>query len=579
MHPDGGMNSSLRTITLVNCAGAVRVAWSPGDEAARHLAIFVEAGVVKNDGDRGVTFPHRLIRDYFGALGALDAAAAALEHGGSFWDAGDFSESLAVDDGNNACDAFKRWAESRLGAPPRDAVLAVLLSAGTSSDLKSWALSSPAWEDWNDRREELERVTLVVPQPSELPAMPPRLARAAANAANGSMCHVALALCTQHPCTCTFIAAAAASGCTISRFTDLLGDCIQSCACAASFWFRESFSNAAAAFWDSAPSAIAADRLGVAFWAVADAVTGGEQASRAISLLRAATAAGDHLAVDIVDRASAASVVLASIAHFTTPEALAEARRVLEQASKAKEPLYTEASLALAILDPPVASAASASAPIRGAPSLKQRLLQLATSPSSSASIVSRTAKELATRFPDDADVRSALKTAAGRRGKSRFVDACVTGPGLPLVTMEIALELFRRLSPPERIRLALRMWDPSADADAAVAEAVTPLHVAAARARANFVFAFLAECNGECGVVNKASKGGSTPLDHASSVYCIAALLEVGATCGVPRPSCRTSLHVAAGSGSTPLVRRLLDAGAHVNAADEVGCVRMPVR
>jgi len=114
-------------------------------------------------------------------------------------------------------------------------------------------------------------------------------------------------------------------------------------------------------------------------------------------------------------------------------------------------------------------------------------------------------------------------------------------------------------------------MWDPAADADAVVDEALSPLHIAAARARTDVIAAFLGQCDGDLRAINRAAKDGRTPLDCANTVECITALLDGGATLGSPSPGTSTPLHVAAGHGSEAIVHRLLAAGAPVNATDEV--------
>jgi len=72
--------------------------------------------------------------------------------------------------------------------------------------------------------------------------------------------------------------------------------------------------------------------------------------------------------------------------------------------------------------------------------------------------------------------------------------------------------------------------------------------------------------------------QSGRTPLDCAATLKCITALFDGGATLGSPRPGTSTPLHVAAGHGSEALVRRLLAAGAPVNATDAVRWLRKPL-
>ena len=58
----------------------------------------------------------------------------------------------------------------------------------------------------------------------------------------------------------------------------------------------------------------------------------------------------------------------------------------------------------------------------------------------------------------------------------------------------------------------------------------------------------------------------GRTPLDFATTVDCITAMLDAGANPGSPN-----ALLVAAAEGDEPLVRRLLATGAPANAPDGV--------
>lgn len=545
----------------VTNAGVTRVVWPPGDEAASDLALLVQAQVVAADADACVEFPHRTIQEYFAASGVLEATVHKSDG---------ISRTRSMGGCQHADDLFLKWSPP---SPPRDAVLSVLLSLGASNQLKQWSLTSPAWDDWRDHLRELCELSIFLPSPAP-PSVSPLLVRAASNPSNNFFRHVLVATCTKDPCTCNILASAVAFGCAASQFTDLMGDCIQYSSCAADLWCSKLFATAATMFWHLAPFSRASELLGSRFWTLADAVTGGEQSKRSIRILGATADTSCQLARhdDVLDRERVAIVVLRSILRCASPEYFAEARRVLERASTSTtESIAAEAALALASLEPPVAWATSCCATAYEGAGLRERLLLLASSTTSPSATVRRVTVELANRFSGDVDVRAGLRAAIMRDGMSHFVDACVTGLGLCFVSTDIALELFMRVPPPECTRLASRMWDPTADAEAAVAEALTPLHIAAARKKAVFVETFLDQCGGDLRAVNCSSNSGSTPLDHADCIECITVLLDAGAVCGRPRPGTPTSLHYAAKNGSVHLVRRLLAAGAPATAIDEV--------
>ena len=165
------------------------------------------------------------------------------------------------------------------------------------------------------------------------------------------------------------------------------------------------------------------------------------------------------------------------------------------------------------------------------------------------------------------------------------FVEACVNGPGIALISSEIACTLFEWLEPADCTRLAMRMWDARGDSAEAVTTGFTPLHVAASRARTDFIAVYMGqESIDMAAVINAESASGCTPLDvcgsrilynYSAVVECALALVAAGARWGPPREGSKNALHAVATIGSDDALRRLLAApGASpevVNAQDEV--------
>jgi len=124
---------------------------------------------------------------------------------------------------------------------------------------------------------------------------------------------------------------------------------------------------------------------------------------------------------------------------------------------------------------------------------------------------------------------------------------------------------------PDDCTRLATRLWDPLADPEEAVAACFTPLHVAAARARSDFIAVFLSqEPDLAKRSINAESANGSTPLTVAGSraadsrtpvqsADCAEILIAAGAKWGLPLPKSFNALHAAAATGSLDPTRRLI--------------------
>jgi len=302
------------------------------------------------------------------------------------------------------------------------------------------------------------------------PVPPDSTCRALCSPANDVLRHLAMALCRNDAALCDRLVDAIAAGAKeLVPFSDLLGTCVRYSTSAPALACRPLFEAAAACFWEH-PSLRAAQLLGFKFWSAADAVTGGAQAQRAI----AAVAITPGRAVD-VELACTAAFVLGAISQFTSADHLAEAHRVLQAASASEvRPLAEEAVFARLLLDPLPGTRDSDASLV----DLRERLLRLARSPGSSASSVTRAVGELTNRYAGDADVTAALKADVrilSSGGRAPFVAACVEGPGLPLISLEIACDLFQCLEAGACTRLAMRMWDADGDVAGAVADGRTP--------------------------------------------------------------------------------------------------------
>ena len=204
------------------------------------------------------------------------------------------------------------------------------------------------------------------------------------------------------------------------------------------------------------------------------------------------------------DRACAAAQVLGSISRFTSPELLREAHKVLEDAAVSPiEALAAEAVFARVVLDPLPVDGAGVDP---SASDMRQRLLALAQRSSGDTRVADRAAAELVRRFTGDGDVNAALKRAAAGAVMTPFIAACVEGPGLPLVSLEVACTLFQWLPPDKAASLAHRMWDARSDGKRLVAGRFTPLHIAALTGHHEFILVFCGpsyggrgECLGDC--------------------------------------------------------------------------------
>jgi hypothetical protein len=567
--------------------------------------VLSSARVLTGEVSRGVELPHRSIQEYFGAVAVLAAlqkrartSGVATPHSArSDYDrrqqsARDLQICLS------ARELYLNWKTTKRSRVPRDAALAVLLCsfptaseelAGWQYDLLAWALNvlgspkQPAeFSDMN-----LSAVRAVLKPPFERVTIDAEIIRAMSAPANDSLRHCALVLCGADAASAALgtSVVAAFSGCEVSAFCEYLGSCIRVLppAVATVLDCRGSFERATLRFWEQGPFIQVAQTLGPAFWAIADAVTGGAQAERAFSVLTESVAQGCELDDSKIARACAAVAVLGALTRFTSHDHLIKAHSLLQGAISSSIPdLAAEAVFAQAVLETLPSSVGSDTTPL----DLRQRLLGLAQPriPSANLDTVRRATDELARRFIGDADVHAALKAAVQRSPLPPFARACMQGPGIALISPEIAYLLFESLggsAQEECTRLAMRLWNPAADAseiDVAVANQLTPLHIAADRSRADFVSVFCGYADVDADAqeaVNARSKGGQTPLDLASgSLECIAMLLQSGAVVGRTVGAKSTPLHTAAAAGDTRVVRQLIKAEARVDALDEVCCI-----
>lgn len=233
-------------------------------------------------------------------------------------------------------------------------------------------------------------------------------------------------------------------------------------------------------------------------------------------------------------------------------------------AASSVEGLAAEATFASTLLDPLPGSASTAV-------DLRQRLLALArpSSRSPDSKTVQRAVQELVLRFPGDSVVHAALKADAARGSLTPFVAACISGHGAPLVSPEIACTLFQWLDADDGVRLAVHMWDPLRDLNEALEERLSPLHIAAARSRADFVAVYVGQEDVDVASgVNALSKTGWSPLglvgtrtalDPHVTVECALTLVAACAAWGRVMPNIANAMQAAARTGSVDAVRRLL--------------------
>jgi hypothetical protein len=573
------------------------MAWPSDAAAASDLALLTcsRTRVAAGDAEHGFELPHRSIQEYFGAVAAL-TALKQQQPVGSYVDGtprpADAVGSQRQRRGSDttAYDLLERWERTKPTRVPRDAALAVLLADSPPEYALTWALHvlgaqrepPEEWREWK-----LDDVSAVMHSPSGAVAGPPdAVIGAASTPADDTLRHLTMALCDDSATSSIadrFVSAIAA-GCEVPKFCEFLGGCVRFLPAnvAPTLSCRGCFERAAAAFWEQAPLASVATVLGPTFWAAADAVTGGAQAQRALAVLKDAVALGRELAGETVSRACAAVAVLGAIAHFTCADHLRDTHSLLEAASASPvEDVAAEAVFARAVLDPLPSVSGTATSPL----DLRQRLLDLAqpATPLPNMGTVKRAAAELARRFVGDPDVHADLKAAVQRSPLPPFVVACMEGHGIALISPEIAFLLFEYLGSgklEECTRLALRLWSPAADdreIDAAIANRLTPLHVAADRGRADFVRVFCGYAAVDAEVadaVNARTLDGFTPLDLAAgSIECVGALLRAGAEIGrTGWRSGRTPLHCAADAGDSRVVTELLGMkGVQVGAVNEV--------
>ena len=335
------------------------------------------------------------------------------------------------------------------------------------------------------------------------------------------------------------------------------------------------FAAATAAFWEGqAARSTLAQALGHHFWTVADVLSDGGQARRALAAL-AAFASPCNVLGSGLERACAGVTVLGCLSRLVTPGDTPAAVEALRVAATSKhEALSVGAALASAILDAGPGSLVS----------LRQRLLNLALRPGDgrgSMQLARRAAAELAARFPGDRDVHAELLRLAMRPVPTPFVQACVAGPGIALVSLEVAAALFRApwLDASARTALATRLWHRDADPPQLyVDQGCSPLHVAAARGRADFITLM---CSREStaavtAAVTALSKDGCTPLFVAAAhaqTACIQALVAVpGVDAAAVDVTRRTPLHALCASpdASAAAVFALLESPAAFAAIND---------
>ena len=465
---------------------------------------------------------------------------------------------------------WKKWDDAKLAGAPREVILAVLLSNDASEATKKWAVTNMDWslkpmaldggisDPWErSLRHVPARVALAAIGPSSLSGLSEAVTGALSDPANDVLRHLTTALVYRPTAgTCDRIVAAMASRCETAALCDFLGDCLSflPAGCASQLAYRGHFEKAGDTFWASepAPRVSLVHVLGHRFWAAVDTFTAGAQTQRAVDAIRTVTDSAESPTDAAVARACAAVAILGSLTDSLASGLRVEARVALDLAAASPlEALAAEATFASAVLGPPPGSDADAAG-------LRDRLLKLARPSSRTPAIatVHRAAQELAYRFAGDSVVHAALKADAERGTPTAFVDACTKGPGLPLISSEIACVLFQWLEPADCTRLATRLWDPLADAEKAVVAGYSPLHVAAARSRSDFIAVYAGQPDVDVdAVVNAESKNGDTPLslagsrtvgDDAAIVECALLLVALRAQWGHPKKGSANALHAA---------------------------------
>ena len=510
--------SNAESLPYPPLLGATRVEW-PTDASLKDRALLRDARVVAADSSGGLEFPHRSIQEYFCAIAVhvelANGRAPADAHAGAV---SDLVLSLT------AWDTLKSWNNAKLPGVPRDVILAVLLSDAADDDLKQWALTSTDWGDdsVDHKWGELQRISARVSLTAAGSTLPPDVVcYAQSDPANDVLRHLTMALLYRPaPGMCDRIVTALGAGCEAATFCDFLGACapLLPIGCAATLAVRLLFEMALSVFWDldGVVSVDTVQMLGHKFWSAADATTGGALIDRALTVIRTALPpmCSGRPSDSAIARACTAVAIVGSVSRMSTPEALVDVHSVIAlAASSSIDALASEATFASTVLEPLPGSSVA----IEG---VRERLLALARPPPSrgaSTFTVRRAAIELGRRFAGDSVVHAALKADAkplrGRR-MTPFAEACAEGPGIVLISSEIACTLFEWLEPVESTRLAMRMWDARGDSDEAVAAGFAPIHVAASRARTDFITVYLSQESVDVeAAVNVESASGFTPL------------------------------------------------------------------
>lgn len=343
-----------------------------------------------------------------------------------------------------------------------------------------------------------------------------------------------------------------------TTFVDQLSRCVRESPCAPRLACRQLFDDVAAAFWEQRPRVVTVQLLGHQFWVAADAVSGGAQARRALAALSVFASPCNFLKSGL-EPAVASAQIIGGLTRLAIPSDLADALAALRLASASSaKPLAAEAVFAMAMLDQPALAEKGSSG------GLRQRLLELAlrTSAADAAAVVPRAALELANRYVGDRVVEATLLRLATGTTPSPFVMACVTGPGVRLISLEVAVALFKApwLDAQSRVQLATRLWSWSRmwsrGRNYSHKDGYTPLHVAAAYGRADFITLLANQERVTAKLVNARLTSGETPLHLAVShghLACVNALLAIPEVDAAALDNeKRTPLLLAAGRGDS---------------------------
>lgn len=548
-------------------------------DSADALATLARARVVDVDSSEGagggVEFPHRSLQEYFAAVATVDllsgtgGVAPSLPVDDSFDSGGVPAEDdTATPEGRQAMALevfFSTLATPELRATVRAKLLGLYEGGGVPL---IGALISL-------RREAGARASRA--------DAPEIIIKALCDPANDVLRLLAVALSPgdSPDVTDSIVEALRAGSKSPATFVDQLSRCVRESPCAPRLACRQLFDDVAVAFWEQRPRVDTVQLLGHQFWVVADTVSGGAQARRALAALGVFATPCNFLRSGL-EPAVAAAQIIGGLTRLATPSDLADALAALRLASASSaKSLAAEAVFALAMLDQPALAEKKGSSG-----GLRQRLLELAlrTNAADAAAVVPRAALELANRYAGDRVVEATLLRLATGTTPSPFVMACVTGPGVRLVSLEVAVALFKTpwLDETSRVQLASRLWSRtwSRGHDYSHEYGYTPLHVAAACGRADFITLLANQDRITAKLVNARLTSGETPLHLAVShghLACVIALLAIPAVDAAALDNKkRTPLNTTSGRGesydyaaSAAIVSALLEVPVAAEAVD----------